>query len=151
MLQECQNLLKSNEICEEFGILTEAKLAGLHKQLKKGMEEYKRAETCWEDVLEDAFLMEDILDNRNSIDHKMKSTFWIERNGNCNNMIDTLLWFWNVKIKHRVGRIMAMIFAGLSVIVVVGEITIFSDMKAIEFKDFTSAGRGFFATQVQLF
>ena len=93
MLGECQNLLKSSdirEICEEFGQLNEGKLAGLHKQLKKGMEEHKRAETCWEDVLENAFLMEDIIENRNSSEHKMRSTFWIERHGGCNNAIDTI-------------------------------------------------------------
>lgn len=92
MLNEVKNWLKSNdirEICEDLGPIDEGKLAGLHKQLKKGIEEHKRAETCWEDILENAFLMEDILENRNSRDRKMRSTFWIERNGNCNNIIDT--------------------------------------------------------------
>lgn len=92
MINEVKNLLKSNEIreiCDEIGSLNIEKLASLHKQIKKGMEEHKRAETCWEDVLENAFLMEDIIDNRNSRDHKMRSTFWIERLGNCNNIMDT--------------------------------------------------------------
>ena len=153
MLQDCQNLLKSGdirEICEEFGILTESKLATLHKQLKKGMEEHKRAETCWEDVLENAFLVEDIIDNQNSSDCKMRSTFWIERNGGLNDIIDKVLWVWHVKVKHRVGRFCAVVFAMLSFIVVIGEITIFSDMKVVEFKDFTSVGHGFFSTQVPL-
>lgn len=93
MIQDVKNLLKSNEIrtiCEEFGAIDEGKLASLHKKLKKGIEEHKRAETCWEDVLENAFLIEDIIENKNSREHKMKSTFWIERNGNCNSLMDTI-------------------------------------------------------------
>jgi len=38
----------------------------------------------------------------------------------------------------------------LSVIVVIGEITIFSDLKAVELKDFTSVDHGFFTTQVKI-
>ena len=59
-----------------------------------------------------------------------------------------LVWYWHVRIKNRVARAFAVIFAGLSFLSVLGEITIFSDLKIVEFTDFTKIGKGFFATQV---
>ena len=53
-----------------------------------------------------------------------------------------------MRIKHRVARVFAFVFAGLSFLSVLGEITIFSDIKIVEFTDFTKIGKGFFATQV---
>jgi hypothetical protein len=41
--------------------------------------EQKRAECKWEELLEDAFLLQDIIDSQESVNHKIHSTFWIER------------------------------------------------------------------------
>lgn len=60
------------------------------------------------------------------------------------------MWYWHVRVKHRVARGCAIMFAVLSCIIVIGEITIFSDIKIVEFKDFAKIiGTGFFETQVK--
>lgn len=52
------------------------------------MAEHRRAETWWESLLEEAFLMEDIIENRNSAEQRIRSTFWVERHGSCGSIQD---------------------------------------------------------------
>ena len=56
--------------------------------MKKGIAELKRAESKWENLLEEGFLIEDILQNRNSDNHRIRSTFWMERSGRIGEIID---------------------------------------------------------------
>ena len=55
---------------------------------------------------------------------------------------------WHVKIKKRLSVVLSIILAIFSVSVVIGEITIFSDLKIIEFTDLVSFGHGFLTTQM---
>lgn len=69
----------------------------------------KRAETKWEILLENVFVLEDILENKNAVDFKIRSTFWVERTGDLGDLLDAfsfcflflklLVWLWHVKLK----------------------------------------------------
>lgn len=85
--------MKATDIADinaELKEITESKLASLHRRLKKGLAEHRRAETWWENLLEEAFLMEDIIENRNSPEQRIRSTFWVERHGSCGSLQDKL-------------------------------------------------------------
>lgn len=56
----------------------------------KGIAEHQRAEAKWENLLEKAFLMEDIIANRHSKDKKIHSTFWVERIGPINEIFEIM-------------------------------------------------------------
>ena len=92
-LQAAANALTVNtqtDILKEFGEVTMEKITDLNKNVKLRVAEAKRAETSWESLLEKAFLIEDILDNRNSVDYTIRSTFWAERSGFFGRTLDKI-------------------------------------------------------------
>lgn len=71
----------TSETLKDFGDINLQTLIELNKNIKKGLAEHIRSEKRWENLLEKAFLIEDIINSRNSSERKIKSTFWIERKG----------------------------------------------------------------------
>lgn len=93
MLTSAKSTLSNNvshEVEKDYGEITIEKLVALNRQVKKGLAEHKRAEARWENLLERAFLMEDIIANRQSKEKKIRSTFWIEKAGPLNELIEIL-------------------------------------------------------------
>ena len=78
------------DIEKDYGDITLEKLVTLNRQVMKGISEHRRAEARWESLLEKTFLMEDILNCRQSKEKKIRSTFWSERIGTINGMIEIL-------------------------------------------------------------
>lgn len=56
--------------------------------MKKCQAELRRGEAKWERLQDKAFLTEDILENKNSIDWTIRSTFWKERRGTGGKLLD---------------------------------------------------------------
>ncbi len=82
----------------------------------------------WEELLESAFLLEDVIDSRNSIDHKISSTFWVSRRGSFGDIYDKLMWFWYVKLRTKVYFVVFLVTMIMSLLVVLGEVTLFTDL-----------------------
>ena len=62
----------------------------LNCKIKLYILELKRAECKWEELLESSFLLQDVMESRHSIDHKIHSTFWEERPGKCGSLKDKI-------------------------------------------------------------
>ena len=84
MIKSAESLIipnSSSEMLKDFGDINMEKLIDLNKNIKKGLAEHIRSEKRWENLLEKAFLIEDIISSRNSSERKIKSTFWIDKKG----------------------------------------------------------------------
>ena len=60
------NVMKGYVDVKNGGITTNILMIKLNKNVKKGVQNLKRAECKWEELLEAAFLLEDIINNRDS-------------------------------------------------------------------------------------
>ena len=70
----------------------------LNRKLKIALQNVKRAEFHWENHLEKAFFMEDIVDNLNSETNKINSSFWRARVGILGEFYDKISTFFNYLI-----------------------------------------------------
>ena len=95
-------------------------MVDLNRKVKKCIAETKRGDAKWERLLDKAFLTEDIMENENSIDWKIRSTFWKERNGSVGQVLDSLNWIWHVKIKNILLFLSGILCTTLSVLIVSG-------------------------------
>ena len=57
------DILNSSRLIKQYEPVTMSTIAKLNCKIKKGIMEQKRAECKWEELLEDAFLLQDIIDN----------------------------------------------------------------------------------------
>lgn len=78
------------ETLKDFGDINLEKLIDLNKNIKKGLAEHIRSEKRWENLLEKAFLIEDVISSRNSSERKIKSTFWIDRKGFFHGLVEQI-------------------------------------------------------------
>ena len=86
----------------------------------------RREESRWDALLDEAFFSQDIIENQFSSNNKIQSVFAVPRSGKLGNLIDKALWVWNCKIKKTVKLLLAFLFGFLSLLVLLGEISIFS-------------------------
>ncbi len=86
----------------------------------------KRLDTRWDTILDKAILIEDILSSKDNPEHKIRSPFWIEREGLLGGLIDKIIWFWYVKLKKSYLLCLSFIFGILSILVLLGEFSIFT-------------------------
>lgn len=57
------------------------KIYGINREIKEKQMLVRRINMYWEKIIDEALLLEDIIDNKFSSDYKIKSTFWVERRG----------------------------------------------------------------------
>lgn len=80
-----------------------SRIIQIHRDVKRNLGDLERAETKWRILQESAFLAEDILENKHSINMKFRSTFWLERKGLLGQTLDQCQWLWFVKVGyHRI-------------------------------------------------
>jgi hypothetical protein len=53
----------------------------VNKKVKKKTAEYKRANTKWEHICSECFLLEDLIDNEFSVHYKIRSTLRCQKSG----------------------------------------------------------------------
>lgn len=92
----------------------------MNKTVKKTLADCKRAETKYLNLLDSAFLLEDVLENQHSINFKIRSTFWVERQGILGDFIEKLLWLYYVKINAALKLIAGVVFSLFSIIIIYG-------------------------------
>jgi len=125
-----------------------SKIIGLHCKIKRGVMDQKRAEMRWEELLEAAFLLEDVIDSRHSIDHKISSTFWVSRRGSLGAFYDKLMWFWYVKLRAKVYFVIFLLAMVMSLLVVLGEVTLFTNVANGVFEAVLGGQPDFYRTQI---
>lgn len=66
------------------------------------------------------------MENKFSVEYKIRSTLWSEKKGRMGNLIDRMSWFWLVRLKKYYQLSLFFIFTLLSMILVLAEISIFT-------------------------
>jgi len=79
-----------------------------------------------DNILDQAFFLEDILKSKETKDKIIISIFWIQREGIFGKFIDKSLWFWHVKIKNKFNIVIAIFLSIISFLIFLGEISIFT-------------------------
>ncbi|EGR27139.1 lmbr1-like conserved region family protein, putative [Ichthyophthirius multifiliis] len=142
---------KQSLIDEKFKGLNEInmnKIIQLHKEIKKQLGDYYRNETKWNMLLQNIFLIEDILENQYSINNKIRSTFWVERRDLIGNFFDKLQWLWYVKLKSKIFFGLGIIFSISSIFIVYCELCIFFNIN--QYQSIINIKQDYFFMQLQM-
>mmetsp|Transcript_25067 Transcript_25067/g.22139 ORF Transcript_25067/g.22139 Transcript_25067/m.22139 type:complete len:109 (+) Transcript_25067:177-503(+) len=107
--------------------MTYDKIVELNKQIKKKINELKRAEIKWDIVLKNSFFLEDVIESEHSIDWRIRSAFFEERRGKFGKIMDHLEWLWYVKLQKIFFFFMGIACTFFSVLVFLYEIFTFED------------------------
>ncbi len=75
------NKVDGGEKLKDLGPVTMQKLIDLNRKAKKLSAEFHRAQTKWDNLSLKTFMIEDILENKFSIEKRIRSTLWISREG----------------------------------------------------------------------
>ncbi|KAM6474233.1 G-protein coupled receptor-associated protein LMBRD2 [Liasis olivaceus] len=108
---------------------TEKSLVKLHKQVIYSVQRHRRTQVQWQILLEQAFYLEDVAKNESSAAHQFVHTFQSQESEN--KIIQylytpTLEWYWECLLRPWFHRVLAIILAIFSIIVVWSECTFFS-------------------------
>jgi LMBR1-like membrane protein len=99
-------------------------LINLNAAIKNQIMETKRREVTYEQVLEQAFFIEDVLRNRGNENHKLESNLIIQREGRVGRFIDTFEFYWHTVLRPKFFWIVCVVAIILSLQLVVGELII---------------------------
>uniref|UniRef100_A0A0B8RU41 Plasma membrane protein n=1 Tax=Philothamnus irregularis TaxID=1899461 RepID=A0A0B8RU41_9SAUR len=108
---------------------TEKNLVKLHKQVIYSVQRHRRTQVQWQILLEQAFYLEDVAKNESSATRQFVHTFQSQE---AENKIiqylytPTLEWYWECLLQPWFHRILAIILAIFSIVVVWSECTFFS-------------------------
>uniref|UniRef100_F6X3W7 LMBR1 domain containing 2 n=1 Tax=Ornithorhynchus anatinus TaxID=9258 RepID=F6X3W7_ORNAN len=108
---------------------SEKNLVKLHKQVIYSVQRHRRTQVQWCILLEQAFYLEDVAKNETSATHQFVHTF--QSREPENRFIQyfyspTIEWYWECLLRPWFYRILAIVLATFSVIVVWSECTFFS-------------------------
>jgi hypothetical protein len=115
----------SKDAAKQLGEITLKSLVKLHMELKDTLAEHQRSKYRWENVMEEALALEDIIAAAGSPFRRIAFSFVEPRNGRLAACKDAIEWFWLTKAKPLGFRVLALVFILLSVLIVLGETTLF--------------------------
>mmetsp|Transcript_25895 Transcript_25895/g.45749 ORF Transcript_25895/g.45749 Transcript_25895/m.45749 type:complete len:439 (+) Transcript_25895:3436-4752(+) len=139
---------QSRGVEEELGEITEDRLVSLHRDLKSTLSEYNRAQCRWEMFIENALALEDVIASYDSPNKKVDSPLWVKRLGRFANSVDTIEWYWLTRVRPLICRALSVVCVVLSVLVVLGELTLFIDTPVGLFPIFFYEEHGAVLTQL---
>ena len=73
----------SKDAATQLGVITEDTLIKLHKDLKDTLSEYQRSKYRWDELLDEALYLEDIITAANSPFKRIAFTFKEAKSGLC--------------------------------------------------------------------
>lgn len=99
-------------------------------------------------LVSQALALEDVLLSYNNVNKQVDSALWKKRTGRCARLLSTLEWFWLTRAKPVSCRVVAVVFAAMSLLVVLGEITLFINVPVGLFPMMFYESHGPYLTQV---
>lgn len=108
---------------------SEKSLEKLHKQVIYSVQRHRRTQVQWQILLEQAFYLEDVAKNETSATRQFVHTFQFQEPENRITRYfytPTVEWYWECLLRPWFYRILAIVLATFSVIVVWSECTFFS-------------------------
>lgn len=115
----------SRDSSQQLGTITEARLIELHKELKKTLSEYQRSHFRWDVLVEESILLEDVINSYHSQEQVVKSIVLSKRVGNFVMQREKMEWMWLTRIKPFLCRILGIFFTMMSILIIIGETTLF--------------------------
>ncbi|KAI8581661.1 hypothetical protein K450DRAFT_230566 [Umbelopsis ramanniana AG] len=118
---EMRNTFRSTTIPRQ---LTEDYLVDLNQRMIKATRMRDRKLALWNNLIRDAFYLQDIIANQDSLDHHFYSTVRPLSEGTTLTDIKIRLeWWWSIRIKPILARTLAILCAMISVCVIWSELT----------------------------
>jgi hypothetical protein len=117
----------SEAILQQLGEVTPKRLAQIHYQFKIQFTEYYRAKSRMKKHLQECYKLEDIVENYSNPERIIDSPFWPKYEGKrCGKFRDNWSWFWNTRLAPVLSRTLSIVFACLSVLIFLCEVTLFT-------------------------
>jgi hypothetical protein len=138
----------SRDAASQLGQITESTLVELHKSLKSHLSEYQRSKYRFDESLQKAFDLEDVISASESPFKRVAFSFQSSRSGVLARQIEVVEWFWLTRAKPVLFKVLAIVFFVLSVLVIVGECTIFLDTPVGVFPLLFKTAHGITLTQL---
>lgn len=115
----------SRDAATQLGELTLNKLVKLHKDLKDILSEYQRSKYRWDAMVDEAIDLEDIITASDSPFRRIVFSFKDCKTGFLARAREVVEWYWLTKAKPLLYRTLALGFIVMSILVVLGETTLF--------------------------
>ncbi|KAJ2958251.1 hypothetical protein NQZ79_g6117 [Umbelopsis isabellina] len=104
--------------------LTEQYLVDLNQRMIKAARMRDRKLALWNNLIRDAFYLQDIVANQDSLDHHFYSTVRPLKEGTTMHDLKIRLeWWWAVRIKPVLTRTLAVVCAGIGICIIWSELT----------------------------
>ena len=132
----------------ELGNINLSKVITLNKKIKRKLQELKRVEHKWDIIMERAFFLEDVIESQHSIDWKIRSSFNVEKERKCKDFLDVAEWLWYIKIQPPFLMFVGCISILFSLMIVLGEILIFTDLNKHLISGIVNTNQGYVIAQV---
>lgn len=107
------------------GVVTESRLAEFHSNLKVSLVEYKRAKCEWTKCIKDIIEAEDIIKAEHSPNKRIE--YSLRPNSNRSGFVEYIDWVYTLKVKPVLYKFLSVVFTLLSILVILGETTMFLD------------------------
>ncbi|KAI9296002.1 LMBR1-domain-containing protein [Neoconidiobolus thromboides FSU 785] len=120
-LTTTRNNNNNNEVIPD--IITEEYLDQIHLKLKRNLKLKERNQAIWEQVLKEAFLIQDIINCSKNSDKKLTSELMILNGSKWDDLKITILWYYYVLIEPNYLKLSSFLFLILSVIILWSELT----------------------------
>jgi hypothetical protein len=108
------------------GVVTEKTLVDLHSSLKIALVEYKRSKCEWSKCVQEILTAEDILKSENSPTRRIN--FLLLDRSDSSRLFQYLEWAYYIKIRPVLCQFLSMFFALMSILVILGECTMFTSL-----------------------
>ena len=118
----------SKDAAAQLGVITEKSLVKLHKDLKEILAEYQRSKFRWDQMIDEAMYLEDIITASDSPFRRIVFTFKEARSGFGARTLELIEWFWLTKLKPLFYRALAICFLLMSILTFLGETTLFLEL-----------------------
>lgn len=138
----------SKDAASQLGQITESTLVNLHKSLKDQLSEYQRSKYRFDDYLQRAFDLEDVISASESPFKRIVFSFKESKSGILARQIEVVEWMWLTRIKPVTYRILGLVFLFLSVLVILGECTLFIETPLALFPLLFDKAHGITLTQL---
>jgi LMBR1-like membrane protein len=107
---------------------TSQSLVKFHADIKQAIVDYKRTKFEWNELVKQCIYLEDIIESANSPFKRIVFTVRKERVMCFRNTREAIEWYWLVSLKPLLYKFVSMVLSLGSVLVILGEATLFIDI-----------------------
>lgn len=122
MVNRLQPYRDRSQVASRFRAGDHEALVALNAEVKQQLMETKRREVTYEQILENAFFIEDVLKNCGSEQQVLRSSLMNPREGFLGSLLDRFDFVWHTLLKPKVFSLLSVVAIGFSLFLVAGEL-----------------------------